>query len=45
MMEVFVTQVDPNIKTFYDLLNQVSRFIKSNPFFYIKGKHKWKIIT
>lgn len=36
----FAIKVDPNIKRFYDLLNQVSRFIKSNPSFYIKGKAK-----
>ncbi|MGC9089632.1 MAG: hypothetical protein ACP5IV_05770 [Caldisericia bacterium] len=40
MMGVITNQVDPNIKRFYDLLNQISRFIKSNPSFYIKGKAK-----
>jgi len=40
MMGVIATNVDPNIKRFYDLLNQISRFIKSNPSFYIKGKAK-----
>ncbi len=40
MMGVIANQVDPNIKRFYDLLNQISRFIKSNPSFYIKGKAK-----
>lgn len=30
----------PEVTRFYNLLNQISRFIKSNPSFYIKGKAK-----
>lgn len=33
---------NPQIERFYSLLNQISRFIKSNPSFYIKGKAEIK---
>lgn len=40
MMGAFGNLQVPEITRFYNLLNQISRFIKSNPSFYIKGKAK-----
>ncbi len=37
---VFGSLQNPQIERFYSLLNQISRFVKSNPSFYIKGKAK-----
>jgi len=40
IMDIFGNSQIPEVKRFYNLLNQISRFIKSNPSFYIKGKAK-----
>jgi hypothetical protein len=37
---VFGSLQNPQIERFYSLLNQIARFVKSNPSFYIKGKAK-----
>jgi hypothetical protein len=37
---VFGSLQNPKIERFYSLLNQISRFVKSNPSFYIKVKAK-----